>query len=1034
MRDRICVLALATALGITHAAVYQVAPGPVNAAATPLRTGRLTGTVLPIWTPPAIFANMKRGLDEQGFRLFRFPNGSLSNDYHWNGAGAYDSAWIWHPSADSVAPGFLSDTRYRGTTKKNFSSIFPSNLTDGADSTIWWSDPAAGGDAWAAIDLGASLAIDSVRIVWGALRPDSVAVGNVATTGYNPFISPDAAFIRHAAEAVGGGATTLRLGGAMVQYLAVRPLGIGASGVQIGEIRAWSKGVAATANVADQAKQSQAWAFSTHPGNIRSKDFGGYGSPAWNFQTFIDYLAGISGAEALICVNYGTGTAEEAAAWVRYANVRKHLGIRLWQVGNEIDGYWEEGGPVSAAQYARKYLAYAKAMKAVDPDILILGPVFSTMEFATTGSSELNGTTWMEEFLRAVGEAEAADGKRYLDGIDFHAYPYWANGAPSPVAMLAQMRRLEANLDTLSAMMHRHLQDPGSRLVSLSEFNATVQTMDLTMRPENATGMSLMLAQLAGRFGGQAMSIAWEAYGASSGNPDGSTGATYGTLALFLPPGTNAASSIELAPNAPYWGNWMISKAWAIDSARPMAAIVTGGNLLEAHALTDGKDTSYIFHNLSASACSLRVAPPLARGYIYEFSARQYAWNGTTSAAFAAPNSGPSSRPVPAAWDGGLAIPAFGMAVVRSNAATASAAGDAPTVDHVVQMAVNGKLLESGDTLLISGTLLRAPDAPAPKAHLGNMPIELTASDGAWDGPEEAFLAKVAPSQEQSGWLRLGASDSIPIQITGKARPSLLVDRFEDELLPSDQPSRNRWDTYAAGGPPTSVTLTFPPRATGGRALLATSVLKQPVNLGYTVYTEVLLGLDQSLVANSVGVKFDYASWHSHPGTFTLLIPTDTVKNYDEYILDLPATDSAWRSIRLKWSDFKQQGWGGVLTGPLLARQIHGLLFRANGEGDARFQIDNLFLLGTEGDSLSAVRPATAPRAAWSILPREGQWLFRLPAGATVRLYGLDGRQEWKWQARQAASAAYRPRHAGIVYAEVEYQGRREVKMLPNLR
>jgi len=1029
MRIHYCILALAACLETTAAAVYQATPGAVNAAATPLRTGRLTGTVLPVWTPPVIFANMKRGLAEQGFRLFRFPNGSLSNDYHWNGAGAYDSAGIWHPSADSVLPGFLSNTRYRGTTKNNYGSIFPSNLTDGVDSTLWWSDPAAGNEAWVAIDLGSEKALDSVRIVWGALRPDSVAVGSVATAAYNPYRSPDAAFTQLAADAVDGGVTTLRLEGASVRFLAVRPSGIGANGVQIGEVRAWSKGASATANVADQAKQSQAWALSTHPGNLRSTDYGGSGTPYWTFQMFMDYLAGLSGSEALICVNYGTGTAEEAAAWVRYANVKKKMGIRLWQVGNEIDGNWEEGGPVSAAQYARKYLAYAKAMKAVDPDILVLGPMLSTMDFATTGSAELNGTAWMEEFLRAVGEAEVADGKRYLDGIDFHTYPYWETGTPSPQAMLAQIRRLGPSLDTLDAMMRRRLEDPGSRLVSLSEFNVSTQSMDLTMRPEGATGMSLMLAQLAGKFGGQAMSIAWESYGVTGSNPDGSAGGTYGTLALFVPPGTNSASSFEVAPNAPYWGNWMASKVWAIDSAKPMAVSVAGGNSVEAHALTDGKDTSYIFHNLSAVACSLQIAPAMASGFIYEFSSRQYAWNGTTSTAFAAPNSGPSSRPVPGSWDGGLAIPAFGMAVVRT-----SAAGAASANDHVVQMAVNGKDLESGDTLLISGTVLRTPDAPAPKASLGDQSIELTASDGAWDGPEEAFIAKLAPSPDESGWLRLGAFDSIPILITGKARPTKVVDLFEDELITSDQPSKARWYTYAAGGLPSSLTLTFPTRVEGGRSLLATSVLRQPANLGYTVYTEARLPLDSNLVSSSVGIKFDYSSWHSNRGSFSLLIPTDTVQNYDEYTINLPSTDSAWRVVRLKWSDFQQQGWGGTLTGPLLARQINGLLFRANGEGEARYRIDNLVLLGSSGDSISSIRPEAVTRATWSILPRGGQWLFRLPAGATVRLYGLDGRLEWKWEAEREATAAYRPGRAGIVYAEVEFQGRREVRLLPNLR
>ena len=1028
MQIRFAILALSASLAGIQAAVYQVSPGAVAASAAPLRTGRLTGTVLPVWNPPAIYAGMKRGLAEQGFRLFRFPNGSLSNDYHWNGAGAYDSTGIWHPSPDSVLPGFLSNTRYRGTTKNNYGSIFPSHLTDGADSTLWWSDPAGGSDAWVAIDLGTAKILDSVRIAWGTLRPDSVAAGAVLTTGYNPYISPDAVFSRQGADAVSGAVTTLRLGPAPIRFLAIRPLGIAPEGVQIGEIRAWSKGALATSNVADQARQSQAWALSTHPGNRRSADWGGSGTPAWTFTMFMDYLGGLPGSEALICVNYGTGTAEEAAAWVRYANVEKKMGIRLWQVGNEIDGNWEEGGPVSAAQYARKYLAYAKAMKAVDPGILILGPVLSTMEFAGTGSAVLDGTTWMEDFLRRVGEAETADGMRYLDGIDFHAYPYWTTGAPSPDAMLAAMRRLAPNLDTLAAMMQRRLADPGSRLVSLSEFNASVLSMDLTMRPENATGMSLMLAQLAGKFSGRALSIAWESYGAAGGNPDGSVGGSYGTLSLFVPPRSNAASSIELAPNAPYWGNWMVSKAWALDSAKPMAAAVAGGSLLEAHALTDGQDTSYLFHNLAAAACTVRLASPPARGFLYDFSSRQYAWNGSSSEAYAAPNSGPSSRPIPPAWDGRVIIPGFGMTVARTNAASTAAE------DHVVQMAVKSKNLESGDTLSVSGTLLRPSGAAAPQARLGDVTLDLEPNDGAWDGPQEAFLARVPARDLAVGrrWLRLGPSDSIEIEITGLSRPSIAIDRFEDESPASDQPSRAGWGAYVAGGPPSGLDFSFPARAEGGRCLRANSILRQPAGLGYTVYTEARLPLDSGLVASSVGLKFEYASRHSKGGSFSLLIPTDTVRNYDDYLIDLPATDSAWRTVRVKWSAFQQQGWGGVLTGPLLARQIKGLLFRANGEGDARYWIDNLMLLGTSGDSLSALR--RIPREAWSIRPLGGQWLFQAPAGTRVRLYGLDGRLEWEWEAGRKESALYRPRQAGILYAQVEMRGRRKAMLLPTLR
>lgn len=371
------------------------------------------------------------------------------------------------------------------------------------------------------------------------------------------------------------------------------------------------------------------------------------------------------------------------------------------------------------------------------------------------------------------------------------------------------------------------------------------------------------------------------------------------------------------------------------------------------------------------------------------------------------------------------------MIVVRTNASSSSSAAD-----HVVQMAVNSGNLEFGDTLVLSGTIIRTPGAAAPKAGFGDTALALAAIDGAWDGPQEAFIARIPAVDLGDGirWLRLGAADSLRIAITGKARPTARVDLFDDELLPSDQPSKMAWTAYIAGASNTGFNYSYPERPTGGRAFLAKASLKQPANLGYPVYAESGLRLDSALVAASIGIKFDYASWHSARGTFNLQVTTDTVKNYDEYDLALPNTDSAWQTIRVKWSDFAQLGWGGVVTGPLLARQINGLNFRANGEGDIKFWIDNLVLLGASGDSISGLRRGSAPRAAWSVIPKGNLWSFDLPAGAKLRLISLDGRVVYAFAARQRELIGYRPRQAGILYADVEIEGRRQVKMLPMIR
>ncbi|MBB6634644.1 alpha-L-arabinofuranosidase C-terminal domain-containing protein [Cohnella thailandensis] len=98
-------------------------------------------------------------------------------------------------------------------------------------------------------------------------------------------------------------------------------------------------------------------------------------------------LCRLLGVEPQICVNMGTGTAEEAAAWVEYCNgdvatpmgalraangYPEPYGVRYWEVGNEMYGPWQ-AGVCTPEQYAESYLEFAEAMKAKDPSILLLG-------------------------------------------------------------------------------------------------------------------------------------------------------------------------------------------------------------------------------------------------------------------------------------------------------------------------------------------------------------------------------------------------------------------------------------------------------------------------------------------------------------------------------------------------------------------------------------------------------------------------------------------------------------------------------------
>ena len=81
------------------------------------------------------------------------------------------------------------------------------------------------------------------------------------------------------------------------------------------------------------------------PGGSASDEYhwatGRSGTNTWSWATsfanFI-HIATNAGAQAMVTVNYGTGTTNEAAAWVKSANVTNHLNFKYWEIGNENYG------------------------------------------------------------------------------------------------------------------------------------------------------------------------------------------------------------------------------------------------------------------------------------------------------------------------------------------------------------------------------------------------------------------------------------------------------------------------------------------------------------------------------------------------------------------------------------------------------------------------------------------------------------------------------------------------------------------------
>jgi alpha-L-arabinofuranosidase len=145
------------------------------------------------------------------------------------------------------------------------------------------------------------------------------------------------------------------------------------------------------------------------------------------------------GAQAVLTVNYGSGTPQEAAAWVRFCNVDNQYGIKYWEIGNETYGFWEKDNndrPHDPYTYAQRAKDYIQQMKAVDPTIKIGVPA-ETGEDSWSNYQDhpalnpMTGQThngWMPVLLATLKSLGVTP-----DFLDYHRYPEDTEpGQPSP--------------------------------------------------------------------------------------------------------------------------------------------------------------------------------------------------------------------------------------------------------------------------------------------------------------------------------------------------------------------------------------------------------------------------------------------------------------------------------------------------------------------------------------------------------------------------------------------------------------------------
>ncbi len=153
----------------------------------------------------------------------------------------------------------------------------------------------------------------------------------------------------------------------------------------------------------------------------------------------------------MMAVNLGTGTPEEARNWLEYCNIesgskfaemrrsngyKKPHDVKLWCLGNEMDGPWQLGH-VPAETYAVQAQQTANMMRMCDPSI----------ELVVCGSCTTDLPTYLEWDRKVLEHC-----KDFVDFISVHRYV--GNYGDDALDYFAVSNSIDAQIEATAAVCH----------------------------------------------------------------------------------------------------------------------------------------------------------------------------------------------------------------------------------------------------------------------------------------------------------------------------------------------------------------------------------------------------------------------------------------------------------------------------------------------------------------------------------------------------------------------------------------------------
>ncbi|OZG65648.1 arabinosylfuranosidase ArfA [Bifidobacterium eulemuris] len=201
------------------------------------------------------------------------------------------------------------------------------------------------------------------------------------------------------------------------------------------------------------------------------------------------WLDKAGGNELMEAVNLGTRGLEEALDLLEYANIpsgtklsderrangaEEPFGIKMWCLGNEMDGDWQTGHK-TAEEYGTLAASVARGMRSLDPDVELVVCGSSSHGMDTFG-------TWEETVLQKTYEL--------VDFISCHAYYHpelQEDGSRDMVSFMASGEDMDGFINDVAAAIDAtkaRLKSKHEVFISFDEWNVWYLNEEPSKNPE----------------------------------------------------------------------------------------------------------------------------------------------------------------------------------------------------------------------------------------------------------------------------------------------------------------------------------------------------------------------------------------------------------------------------------------------------------------------------------------------------------------------------------------------------------------------